>query len=575
MVDTAAWNRSPVLRGERVLLEPLDERHILGLLAAAADPATWTWLFARLDTEAALRAWLADALRARDAGTEIPFATLDARTGRVVGSTRYLAIVPAHRRLEIGWTWLTPATWGTGINIEAKQLMLAHAFDELGAMRVELKTDARNERSRAAILALGARFEGVFCKHMRMADGRIRDSAWYSITDDDWPAVRQRLQARLAASRGPAGGIATSSGALPDPPADVGRAPDPSWRGGQEVTTVDYHAGGEPFRIVTGGVPEIPGATVLEKRRWAAANLDHVRRLLVNEPRGHADMYGCFVVQPNDAAADLGVIFFHNEGYSTACGHGTIALVTWALESGRLPIRGQETAVTVDVPSGRLACVARCDVEAQRDVVSRRVLGVRFRNVPSFVLAEAVTVATSAGPVRADVAYGGAFYGSVDVRSLGLSVDTASLPRLIALQRELRPALDAALDVAHPEQPELHGIYGIIFWQDEPTAPGTGPALTQRNVTVFADGEVDRSPCGSGTSARLAILHAQGRLRTGEELRHLSIVDSVFTGRVVGMLVTAGLPSVVTEVEGRAHPTGRHAFVLDPADPLGTGFLLR
>lgn len=201
MVDLAAWTRSPVLEGERVRLEPLDARHIPGLLEAADDPATWTWLFGRLDDQAALWAWLDDALRARDAGTEMPFATLDAKTGRVVGSTRYLAIVPAHRRLEIGWTWLAPATWGTGINVEAKLLLLTHAFDELGAMRVELKTDARNERSRAAILALGAQFEGIFRKHMRMPDGRIRDSAWYAITDDDWPAVRTQLEARLAASR--------------------------------------------------------------------------------------------------------------------------------------------------------------------------------------------------------------------------------------------------------------------------------------------------------------------------------------------------------------------------------------
>ncbi len=352
------------------------------------------------------------------------------------------------------------------------------------------------------------------------------------------------------------------------PPAEP--VPDPLLPGGLEVTTVDYHAGGEPFRIVTGDVGEITGATLLGKRRWVAANLDHVRRLLVNEPRGHADMYGCFVVEPDDDGADLGVLFFHNEGYSTACGHGTIALVTWALESGRLPMSGPETSVVVDVPSGRLACVARCDVEAHR------VLGVRFRNVPSFVLAEGVTVATSAGSIRVDVAYGGAFYGSVDVRSsIGLSVDRASLPRLIALQRELRPALDAALDVVHPDEPELRGIYGITWWQDETSAAGHEAALTQRNVTVFADGEVDRSPCGSGTSARLAILHAQGRLRTGEELRHLSIVDSVFTGRVVGAALVAGRPAVVTEVEGRAHPTGRHTFVLDPADPIGTGFLLR
>ncbi len=222
--------------------------------------------------------------------------------------------------------------------------------------------------------------------------------------------------------------------------------PHPPRSGSLEVRTVDYHAGGEPFRIVTGGVADIEGATILEKRRWTAANLDHVRQLLVNEPRGHADMYGCFVVEPDDDGADLGVLFFHNEGYSTACGHGTIALVTWALESGRLPMTGPETLVSVDVPSGRLACVARCDTEAGR------VLGVRFRNVPSFVLADDVTLATSAGPIRAGVAYGGAFYGSVDVRSVGLAVDRASLPRLIALQRELRPALDAALDVVHPER---------------------------------------------------------------------------------------------------------------------------
>jgi proline racemase len=335
------------------------------------------------------------------------------------------------------------------------------------------------------------------------------------------------------------------------------------------IDTVDYHTGGEPFRIIVGGVPPLEGATILERRRFAHEHLDHVRRFLVHEPRGHADMYGCHVVPPNDAGADLGVVFFHNEGYSTACGHGTIALVTWALESGVLPMTGAETAVTVDVPSGRLACVARCDVEA------RRVASVRFTNVPSFVLATRVTLPTSRGPVTVAVAYGGAFYGSADVRSLGLAVDKASLATLIDLQRELRPALDAALDDDHPDEPELRGIYGITWWQDEPPAPGDDAALTQRNVTVFADGEVDRSPCGSGTSARLALLHAAGRLRTGETLRHRSIVDSVFTGRVTGETAVASRPAVITEVEGTAHLAGRSHFVLDPTDPLGTGFLLR
>jgi proline racemase/trans-L-3-hydroxyproline dehydratase len=335
------------------------------------------------------------------------------------------------------------------------------------------------------------------------------------------------------------------------------------------VDTVDYHTGGEPFRIIVGGVPPLEGTTVLERRRFAREQVDHIRRLLVFEPRGHADMYGCHVVPPNDAGADLGVVFFHNEGYSTACGHGTIALVTWALESGVLPMAGPETPVTVDVPSGRLACVARCDVAA------RRVTSVRFTNVPSFVLATGVTLPTSRGPVTLEVGYGGAFYGSADVRALGLAVDRASLPVLIDLQRELRPALDAALDVVHPDEPELRGTYGITWWQDEPTAPGDDAALTQRNVTVFADGEVDRSPCGSGTSARLALLHAAGLIRTGETLRHRSIVDSVFAGRVTGQTAVAGRPAVITEVEGIAHLAGRSHFTLDPTDPLGTGFLLR
>ena len=336
-----------------------------------------------------------------------------------------------------------------------------------------------------------------------------------------------------------------------------------------EVETVDYHTGGEPFRIIVGGVPPLQGATILERRRYAREHRDDVRRFLVFEPRGHADMYGCHVVPPNDAGADLGVVFFHNEGYSTACGHGTIALVTWALESGLLPMRGSETPVTVDVPSGRLACVARCDL------ANRRVTSVRFTNVPSFVLATGVTLPTSRGPVTLDVGYGGAFYGSADVRPLGLRVDKGSLPALIDLQRELRPALDAALDVVHPEEPELRGVYGIIWWQDEPATTGDDVALTQRNVTVFADGEVDRSPCGSGTSARLAILHAAGLIHAGETLRHRSIVDSVFTGRVIGKAAVAGRPAVITDVEGSAHLAGRSHFVLDPADPLGTGFLLR
>ena len=311
------------------------------------------------------------------------------------------------------------------------------------------------------------------------------------------------------------------------------------------VETVDYHTAGEPFRIVTGGAPALAGPTILAKRRYAHDHADDVRKLLVHEPRGHADMYGCFVTDPDDAAADLGVVFFHNAGYSTACGHGTIALVTWALDSGRIEAAEPETRVVVDVPSGRLETWAR--------VENGRVTSVRFRNVPAFVHSPGVS-------------YGGAFYANVEER-----VEPGELPRLIERGRRVKRELEAEREIIHPLEPELNGIYGVVFWQHE----SDGPPLVQRNVTVFADGEVDRSPCGSGTSARLALLHAEGRIGVGEELLHHSIVGSEFRARIVAETDVAGIPAVVTEVEGSAHLTGRHEFVLEPDDELGLGFLLR
>jgi len=330
------------------------------------------------------------------------------------------------------------------------------------------------------------------------------------------------------------------------------------------VRTVDYHTAGEPFRIVTAGVPELEGRRILDRRRWAKENIDEVRRLLVNEPRGHADMYGCFVTPPDDDWADLGVVFFHNEGYSTACGHGTIALVTWAIDSGRIEAQpgASSVSVTVDVPSGRLVCQARLDPDG-------KVEAVRFRNVPSFVFARGVTVRTSRGPITVDIAFGGAFYASLEASAVGLTLTRTDLPQLIALQRELRPALERSLEVVHPAERDLAGIYGVIFWER------LGPA-EQRNVTVFADGEIDRSPCGSGTSARLAVLHDRAELAIGETFRHRSLVDSEFEAWIVDVGPAVGRhASVITEVEGSAYRTGESMFSLDPRDPLGTGFLLR
>jgi proline racemase len=310
------------------------------------------------------------------------------------------------------------------------------------------------------------------------------------------------------------------------------------------VPTVDYHTAGEPFRIVSGGVGPIPGATMLEKRRHAQEHLDRVRRLLVNEPRGHADMYGGFVTDPVAPGSDLGVLFFHNAGFSTACGHGTIALATWALESGVIEPRER---LAIDVPSGTL------DVRASLD--GGRVRRVAFVNVPSFVLLQGVRAAG----VSADVAFGGAFYAFVEASSLGLAVEPSEVPRFIELGREIKRAIEAEHEIVHPDEPELHGIYGVVFVDGA------------RNLTVFADGEVDRSPCGSGTSARLALLDRSGALPRGETFVHESVIGTRFEARVVGETKDG----VLTEIAGSAHLTGFHQFVLEADDPLGEGFLLR
>ncbi|MCK2216582.1 proline racemase family protein [Actinomadura sp. ATCC 31491] len=320
------------------------------------------------------------------------------------------------------------------------------------------------------------------------------------------------------------------------------------------ITTVDYHTGGEPFRIVTGGAPDLPGADVAARRITAMERADDLRRLLCHEPRGHADMYGCFLVPPDDPGAHLGALFWHKDGFSTACGHGTIALGAYAVHEGLVaaPPDGV-TDVVVDVPSGRVTARVR--------TAGGRVRGVTFVSVPSYVLARDVP----AGGVLVDLAYGGAIYASLPAAAVGLSAEPRHLDALIARARRVKADLAGHPATRHPTDDRLSGVYGVIFHDELPDAAG---AARQRNVTVFADGEVDRSPCGSGTAARLALLHDAGLRRP---LVHESVVGSSFAARVAK--VTAA--GVVPEIEGMAYRTGRHVFELDPEDPIGTGFVLR
>ncbi|TDD13931.1 proline racemase [Nonomuraea diastatica] len=320
------------------------------------------------------------------------------------------------------------------------------------------------------------------------------------------------------------------------------------------ITTVDYHTGGEPFRIVTGGVPEIPGSGVLDRRSTAMADFDHVRRLLCHEPRGHADMYGCFLVPPDDPGARFGALFWHKDGFSTACGHGTIALGVHAVHEGLAGAAPDgETDVVIDVPSGRVTARVRCS--------GGRVRAVTFVSVPSFVIARGVP----AGGVKTDVSYGGAIYASVPAAAVGLSVEPRHLPALIEHARRVKADLAGHPASRHPSDDRLSGVYGVIFYEELPDVDGVAH---QRNVAVFAEGEVDRSPCGSGTAARLALLHDSG-LRG--PLIHTSVVGSTFRARVADVAEGAVIP----EIEGMAYRTGRHSFELDPDDPMGTGFTLR
>lgn len=335
-------------------------------------------------------------------------------------------------------------------------------------------------------------------------------------------------------------------------------SPPDNW---QRLVVVDAHTGGEPFRVVVEGLPEIPGDTVLERRSHARANLDHLRKALMWEPRGHADMYGGLVGPPASKDGDLSVLFMHNEGFSTMCGHGIIALAKVVLDTGILSMKEPETTLRIDTPAGR--------VTASSVVSGGQVIRTRFHNVPSFSAdIDARVEVPNLGTVRYDLGFGGAFYALVDVGEVGLDLDDAAA--LIAAGRIIKQEISATRSIEHPEHPELGFLYGVIF-----TGPARDPSHHSRNVCVFANGEVDRSPTGTGVSARLAVMAARGEIAPGDSVVVESLVGSTFTGRIVETVELWGRAAVIPEIEGSAHITGRAELWLDPDDDLGRGFLVR
>ena len=331
--------------------------------------------------------------------------------------------------------------------------------------------------------------------------------------------------------------------------------------------TLDAHAAGEPLRLILDGYPAPKGRTMLEKRAWVKKHADGIRRALMLEPRGHADMYGAVLTEPVTPGADAGVLFMHNEGYSTMCGHGIVAVTTMAIERGLIHPK-EPNRIVYDSPAGPVharAYVSQREGEGGRLRVDR----VAFDNVPSFVFAPGLPVRLGNREVRVDVAFGGAFYAIVDAEAAGLPITPARLPELRRVGMEIKHAVEAAATVVHPLDKGLNGIYGTIF-----TGPPERSDADLKNVTIFADAEVDRSPCGTGTCAVMAVIDAMGLMPPGRPFGHESLIGTLFNGRVTGRTRVGEFGAILPELEGSAWITGEHVFLVDDEDPLKGGFRL-
>ncbi len=327
------------------------------------------------------------------------------------------------------------------------------------------------------------------------------------------------------------------------------------------IGTIDTHTGGEPLRIVTSGLPRLEGRNVLEKRRYFMQHLDHVRSGILREPRGHADMYGA-ILTPAADDADLDIFFINTVGYSPMCGHGIIAITKVILETNLLGVRSSNELI-FNVPPGRNY--------ARGSKVDGVVDHVSFHNVPSFVaLRNAQAAVPELGHVTFDLAFGGAYYAIVEAPPLGLDLTPAHYDRLIDYGRRIKRSVVEQFVVEHPFEPDMSTLFGVIF-----TGPAHDPAHHSRNVTVYEDGEVDRSATGTGVSARAALLHATGSLEIGQRITIESILGSTMTVRATETLKFGSYEAIVPEVGGSAHIMGRSEFFFDPKDPLATGFILR
>lgn len=330
------------------------------------------------------------------------------------------------------------------------------------------------------------------------------------------------------------------------------------------LTVVDMHTGGEPLRIVTSGYPELPQGTILEKRAYVRRHLDHLRKALVFEPRGHADQYGALLVETDLPEADLAVLFMHNEGYSTMCGHAIIALGRYAVDQGMVAVQGDSARVNIECPCGL--------VRAEVSVSHGKPADVTFESVPSFLFARDCRLELDGwGPITFDIAYGGAFYALADAAQFGLDLHCDPVASLVHAADKLTGAAKRAFPLAHPDAADLAFLYGTILtdgldrWSENPT----------RNICVFADRQVDRSPTGSGVTARLAAMQARGQIQPEQVRMFESVIGTRFAGSVASITSAGAHQAITARVSGRAHYTGRSEFIIEADDPLAEGFLIR
>jgi trans-L-3-hydroxyproline dehydratase len=330
------------------------------------------------------------------------------------------------------------------------------------------------------------------------------------------------------------------------------------------LRTVDMHTAGEPVRIVEGGYPALRGATILEKRRDALAHHDHLRRALMLEPRGHAGMYGAIPTEPCHADADLAVLFTHQEGYSTMCGHATIAIGRWAVDSGQVALTDGRAAFTLEVPCGLV------EVEIlRRDGETR----VGFESVDSFAgHLEAQVEVPGFGAVRLDIAFGGAFYAILPASQIGLPLMETPLTELVQAGVAITNAVRAAILIRHPDEPDLGFLYGTILTDDVPL--GAAGGRPSHNLCIFAEGQIDRSPTGSGVTARIALAAAKGEMKTGQSCEIRGVSGQGFTGTLARTQADERGTVSRVKVSGTAHYSGRSEFVCEAGDPFRFGFEL-